>query len=147
MCAAERPRKIRALIVDDEPLARSNLSVLLRQHQEIEIAGECRQAYAQNARLLFICGRDAAERIVGWDYGEPEAFQRMLDQFELLVAARHGEYNPPAEIRDRVHALDVPPDIGPISATEVRDRLRSGAPWEHLVPGEIVPLVREIYRV
>jgi hypothetical protein len=42
----------------------------------------------KNAQLLFICGRDAAERIVAWDYGEPDAFRRMLDQFELLVAAR-----------------------------------------------------------
>jgi len=113
----------------------------------IEIAGECREAYPSAARLLFICGRDAAERIVAWDYGEPDAFRRMLDQFELLVAARHGEYEPPAEIRDCVHALDVPTDIGPISATEVRDRLRRGAPWEQLVPGEIVPLVRQIYGV
>ena len=69
----------------------------------------------------------------------------MLDHFELLVAARHGEYEPPAEIRDRVHALEVPREIGVISATEVRDRLRRGAPWEHLVPAEIVPLVRRIY--
>jgi two-component system LytT family response regulator len=34
-------RKIRTLIVDDEPLARSNLAVLLRLDPEIEIAGEC----------------------------------------------------------------------------------------------------------
>jgi two-component system LytT family response regulator len=33
--------KIRALIVDDEPLARSNLAVLLRSDPEIEIVGEC----------------------------------------------------------------------------------------------------------
>jgi nicotinate-nucleotide adenylyltransferase len=113
----------------------------------IEIAGECREAYGQDARLLFICGRDAAERIVAWDYGEPDAFRRMVDQFELLVAARHGEYKPPSEIRDRVHTLDVPADIGPISATEVRDRVRCRALWEQFVPDEIVPLVRAIYRV
>ena len=29
------------MIVDDEPLARSNLNVLLRLHPEIEIVGEC----------------------------------------------------------------------------------------------------------
>lgn len=34
-------RTIRALIVDDEPLARGNISVLLREHPEIEIIGEC----------------------------------------------------------------------------------------------------------
>ncbi|HSY13166.1 MAG TPA: response regulator [Verrucomicrobiae bacterium] len=33
--------KIRTLIVDDEPLARSNLAVLLRRDPEIEIVGEC----------------------------------------------------------------------------------------------------------
>jgi two-component system LytT family response regulator len=34
-------RMIRALIVDDEPLARSNIAVLLREHPEIEMIGEC----------------------------------------------------------------------------------------------------------
>ena len=33
--------KIRTLIVDDEPLARSNIAVLLRQDPQIEIIGEC----------------------------------------------------------------------------------------------------------
>ncbi len=33
--------KIRVLIVDDEPLARSNVAVLLRKDPEIEIIGEC----------------------------------------------------------------------------------------------------------
>jgi two-component system LytT family response regulator len=35
------PAKIRVLIVDDEPLARSNLTVLLRLDPEIAIVGEC----------------------------------------------------------------------------------------------------------
>jgi len=39
--AVERPEKIRALIVDDEPLARSNLAVLLRMDPEIGSVGEC----------------------------------------------------------------------------------------------------------
>jgi two-component system LytT family response regulator len=39
--AEGRPAKIRTLIVDDEPLARSNLAVLLRLDPEIEIIGEC----------------------------------------------------------------------------------------------------------
>jgi two-component system LytT family response regulator len=38
---AARPHTIRTLIVDDEPLARSNLAVLLRLDPEIEIVGEC----------------------------------------------------------------------------------------------------------
>jgi len=110
-----------------------------------DIAEECREAYREDVRLLFICGRDAAERIVGWDYGEPKAFHKMIARFELLVAAREGNYEPPEEIRGRVHVLEVEDDIGFISASEVRGRLRMGAPWEHLVPPEIVPLVRTIY--
>ena len=35
------PQKIRVLVVDDEPLARSNLKVLLRQDPEIESIAEC----------------------------------------------------------------------------------------------------------
>jgi two-component system, LytTR family, response regulator len=34
-------RKIRVLVVDDEPLARSNLTVLLRRDPELELIGEC----------------------------------------------------------------------------------------------------------
>ncbi len=33
--------KIRTLIVDDEPLARSNIAVLLRRDPEVEVTGEC----------------------------------------------------------------------------------------------------------
>jgi nicotinamide-nucleotide adenylyltransferase len=111
-----------------------------------EIAEECREAYGESVRLMFICGRDAAERIVAWDYGSPEAFQKMISRFELLVAPRQGHYEPPAEIRDRVLVLEVDDKIGLISASEVRERLRRGEPWEHLVPPEIEPLVRAMYR-
>ena len=41
MPAEERSTKIRALIVDDEPLARSNLAVLLRTDPEIGSVSEC----------------------------------------------------------------------------------------------------------
>jgi two-component system, LytTR family, response regulator len=38
----EQPaRRLRTLVVDDEPLARTNLLVLLRRHPEVEILGEC----------------------------------------------------------------------------------------------------------
>ena len=110
-----------------------------------EIAEECREAYGDNVRLLFICGRDAAERIVTWDYGEPEVFRRMIEAFELLVAPRDGHYEPPPDIRHRVSLFQPAENISFISASEVRERLLRGEPWEHLVPPEIVPLVRSIY--
>lgn len=112
----------------------------------IEIARECRDAYGPETRLAILCGRDAADRIVNWNYGEAGAIARMLDEFELLVASRGGAYDPPAELRDRIHALDWEPSYEDISATEVRRRIAAGEPWEHLVPEAIVPLVRQIYR-
>ena len=110
-----------------------------------EIAAECREAYGEDVRLLFLCGRDAAERIVTWDYGEPGVFERMIERFELLVAPRDGHYEPPPAIRHRVSLLQPTEDTSLISASEVRDRLRQNASWEHLVPPEIVPMVRAIY--
>jgi len=59
--ANEHPTKIRALIVDDEPLARSNVAVLLRRDPEIDIIGECGSGAAaisqiriSNPDLLFL---------------------------------------------------------------------------------------------
>ncbi len=51
MNATDSVRKIRTIIVDDEPLARSNLIVLLRPDPEIEIVGEC------------ACGKEALAEI------------------------------------------------------------------------------------
>src|SRR5215471_13867063 len=39
--ASEHSLKIRTLLVDDEPLARSNIAVLLKQDPQIDIIGEC----------------------------------------------------------------------------------------------------------
>jgi nicotinate-nucleotide adenylyltransferase len=109
----------------------------------IDIARECRAAYGDETGLAFVCGRDAAERIVAWDYGEVGAIERMLDEFSLLVAARGGEYAPPAHLGRRVKILGTPDDA--VSASEVRDRVRSGRKWDHLVPAEIHDLVRRLY--
>ena len=112
-----------------------------------EIDDELSGSYAAATRLLFVCGRDAAERIVDWDYGEAGAFPKMLERFELLVAERDGEYSPPAEMRARIHPLRLRENYDSISATEVRWRIAAGLPWEHLVPESIVAPVRELYAV
>lgn len=111
----------------------------------LEIARECRDAYGASAKLSFLCGRDAAERIVGWDYGRPDAAAEMLREFDLLVAARDGAYDPPREHAGAVRALETP-GCDAISASEVRERIARGEPWEHLVPEPIREQVRRIYR-
>jgi len=111
----------------------------------VEIARECRDVYGSEIGIRFLCGRDAAERIVGWDYGSPDAFARMLREFELLVADRGGSYEPPVEFNAAIHRLPLSCDVEEVSATEVRERIARGERWEHLVPAEIRARVRQVY--
>ncbi|HUA20045.1 MAG TPA: nicotinate-nicotinamide nucleotide adenylyltransferase [Bryobacteraceae bacterium] len=111
----------------------------------IEIARDCRRYYDPGARLYFICGRDAAERILHWDYGRPGVVEEMLGEFELLVAPRGGVYEPPEAYRHRIHPLVADGGIEAVSSTEVRERIARGEAWERLVPDTIIDRVREIY--
>jgi len=94
--AGECPKKIRALVVDDEPLARSNLTVLLRLDPEIEMVSECgsgREALAEirNSKpdLVFLdvqmpeCdGFDVLE-MLGRDLPPAIVFVTAYDQYAL----------------------------------------------------------------
>jgi nicotinate-nucleotide adenylyltransferase len=110
----------------------------------VDIARECRDHYGTEAKLSFICGRDAAERILHWDYGRAGVVEEMLGEFELLVAPRGGHFSPPAQYLNRIHALNVQ-GYEEVSSTEVRERIARGETWEHLVPEKIRERVREIY--
>ena len=99
-----------------------------------EIAAECREAYGAGVRFSFLCGRDAAERILYWDYGHDSAVDEMLREFDLLVASRRGEIEPPLHLRHAIERLDLSDDLDHVSSTEVRRRIARGLPWEHLVP-------------
>src|SRR5207244_3080939 len=72
----------------------------------IEIARELRNT-RPDAEIFFICGRDAAERIVNWDYDEPDTADRMFEEFGMLVAERQGLYVPPDHLRDRILPLNI----------------------------------------
>jgi len=88
--------KIRTLVVDDEPLARSNLSVLLRADPEVEIVGECgsgmeglEQIRSQKPDLVFLdvqmpeCdGFDVLE-LLGADLPPAVVFVTAYDQYAL----------------------------------------------------------------
>jgi len=112
----------------------------------LDIARECREQYGPSTELFFLCGRDAAERVLAWDYGRPGVAGEMLEQFQLLVAPRDGDFNPPPEFKHRIHPLALHHGQEHVSSSEVRDRISSGQPWEHLVPESIVEHVREIYQ-
>ena len=111
----------------------------------LDIARECREYYGPELRLYFLCGRDAAERILTWDYGRPGVAEEMLQHFELLVAPRGGLFEPPAHLGHRIHPLEIRGEFDAVSSSEVRERIARGDRWEHLVPESIVERVKKIY--
>jgi nicotinate-nucleotide adenylyltransferase len=110
----------------------------------IDIAREIRRADPES-EIYIVCGRDAAERIVNWNYADPRTLDQMFEEVQLLVADRQGSYQPPGALRDRIHPLTVSRDFDDVSSSEVRRRMEAREPWEHLVPESIVELVRRIY--
>jgi nicotinate-nucleotide adenylyltransferase len=111
----------------------------------IDIARECRTHYDSDTRLYLICGRDAAERILTWDYGRTGVVKELLEEVELLVAPRGGRFHPPPEFARRIHSLDLGGEHDTVSSSEVRERIARGERWEHLVPEGIRRRVQAIY--
>jgi len=111
----------------------------------LEIARECRDAYGNEVEIALICGKDAAERIVGWKYERDEMLAEMFEEFSLLVARRQGEYIAPQHLAERIRCLDLDPAWDAASATEIRERIAAGLDWAHLVPPGIAPAVQRIY--
>ncbi len=107
------------------------------------MAREARLLGAQ--RVFHVCGSDAAERILGWDYRGLPPIEQQLEEYELLVAPRPLPYRPPAHLRQRVHTLIVPALLDGISSTEVRRRIAAGEPWRHLVPDQLADGIAEAY--
>ncbi|MEA3142267.1 MAG: two-component system, LytTR family, response regulator [Gammaproteobacteria bacterium] len=81
---AARLPKLRALIVDDEPLARSNLRILLRRDADIESIEECGSGAEAVAAI-----RKAAPDLVFLDVQMPEC-----DGFEVLKILKGDESLP-----------------------------------------------------
>jgi nicotinate-nucleotide adenylyltransferase len=110
-----------------------------------EIAEECRALYPEPCRLHLVCGRDAAERILNWDYGDPDFVPAMLGEFHLLVAHREGPFEPPARYAEAIRCVSLETEYDGISASEIRRRIAAGEPWQHLTPASIIPLVERYY--
>ena len=96
MSVGTSAERIRTLVVDDEPLARSNVAVLLRQDSAIEIVGECgsglqavKEIRARRPDLVFLdvqmpeCdGFDVVEKL-GGDLPAAVVFVTAYDQYAL----------------------------------------------------------------
>lgn len=111
----------------------------------IEIVRVFQQALGNCCELFVIAGRDAAERYASWDYGDGEPFAEQLERYRLLVAARNGGYRVPREHADRILPFDIDDRSGAASSTAVREAIREGRPWRHLVPPAIHSAVHAAY--
>src|SRR5882762_6910932 len=96
MLIDETVGQIRTVIVDDEPLARSNITVLLRRHPEVEIVKECgsgAEALAEIRRskpdLVFLdvempeCGGFDVLEMLGADLPPAIVFVTAFDRYAL----------------------------------------------------------------
>ena len=90
------------------------------------------EVYPPHTEVFFLTGRDAAERILTWQYDDAAAaLRQMFTAFQLIVCERDGPFHLPddalfAPYRQRIHGCTLPPDFNHVSATEVRQRCYQG---------------------
>jgi len=99
----------------------------------IDIARQVRERYGDGIEICLICGRDAAERIVGWDYGDGPPLRDQLKEFRLLVASREGEYVPPARYASRIQRVELAASFDEVSSSSVREAVALGSAWRRWV--------------
>ena len=110
-----------------------------------EIVQELSESTA--AEIAVLCGRDAAERFISWDYGEGPSIERQLKEYRLIVADRDGRYRPPAHLDARVEPVQLQESVESVSSTSLRQAILGQEPWEHMTPEPVAQLIRrfELY--
>lgn len=111
----------------------------------IDVARAARAAGESQERIYLLCGADAAQRILEWDYGGEDGIEQQLEEYELLVAPRLTGYAPPATLAPRIHSIAVSAGHQQISSTAVRLGIARGSNWRDWVPEEIAGLVERLY--
>lgn len=99
----------------------------------LDIHGALQPHYPAATRVVFLAGRDAAERILlHWPYADPQqALAEMFARFELAVAERGGGFILPADCpaekhRRHIHVVKLPRESELVSATRARLLLEQG---------------------
>jgi len=105
--------------------------------------------YPPHTEVFFLTGRDAAERILTWQYDDAEAaLRQMFTAFQLIVCDREGPFHLPDDpllvpYRQRIHGCALSVDLNHISATEVRQRCHQGAALDDLIPTAVAQYIAE----
>ncbi len=139
------------LAVDDRPYASVGLSshgLFIDMYQAL-----C-HVYPPDTEVFFITGRDAAERILSWNYDDAEAaLRQMFTAFHLVVCDREGVFQLPDDpllqpYHDRIHRCPVATNLDHISSTAVRQQLQHGDAIDALVPPAVAAYIQRhgLYR-
>jgi nicotinate (nicotinamide) nucleotide adenylyltransferase len=141
----EQRLEMMQLAVADIPYASVGLST---HGLFIDIYQAVCEVYPASTEVFFLTGRDAAERILTWDYDDTESvLQQMFTAFQLIVCDRDGAFEMPDDPRlkpyhDRIYRCAVALNADHISSTTVRERLQQGGSIDDLVPGAVADYIR-----
>jgi nicotinamide-nucleotide adenylyltransferase len=143
---------------------RPNVSIGLSSHAfYVDMIDALQRACPKQTDLHFIVGFDTFERVLDFRdqytkryYAQFRtrlaALEHLFARATFIVAGRAGEglqsvkllvKHEPTVPPDRVLYLDFPSDLGELSATEVRERRRSGQPIKGLVPVSVEQYIQE----
>ncbi len=159
-CSLEDRLAMLTLAFTDRP----NVSIGLSSHAfYVDMVDALERAYQPETYLHFIVGFDTFERVLDVEdqytkryYREfgtrSEAIEYLFARSTFIVASRAGESahsvselvnDEPAVPPDRVLYLDFPPDLGELSATDVRKLRSANRPIAGLVPVTIEKYIQE----
>lgn len=134
------------LAVRDTPYAAVGLST---HGLFIDIYHGLQDVYPQAPEVFFVTGRDAAERILTWDYADPTAtLEQMFTAFQLIVCDRDGAFHLPDDprlspFRHRLHRCALSTGYNYIASTVVRERCQQRLPLDDLVPRAVAQYIQE----
>lgn len=111
----------------------------------IDIVEAFRRDLGPACEIFVLAGKDAAERFASWDYGDGMPYSEQLRHFRLLVASRDGDYRVPAQHAGRILPFGIDARYSEASSSAVREAVRSGAGWHHIVPAAIRDAVATAY--
>jgi nicotinate-nucleotide adenylyltransferase len=129
----------------------------------VDMIDALQRLYPRETDLHFTVGFDTFERVLDLEDRYTERYYRrfsnrtaaleyLLSRSSLIVAGRSGVgldritsmvEREPAVPRQRVLYLDFPGDLGELSATAVRERVRAGRPITGLVPAVVEHYIQE----
>lgn len=162
--AYECPLEDRIAMMELTFAEQPHISIGLSSHAfYVDILEALERKYPAQTDLHFIVGLDTFERVLDFEdhysdrfhrafKGRGEALSFLFSKSTFIVAGRAGAGLERVEFlvsrekavpSDRIKYLDFPDDLGDLSATEVRRRLRDGLPIHGLVPAVVENYIEE----